>query len=326
MGFEEEGVEQLDVRTKWGHEALDFTRWLAGNLDLLGAELDMKLELVQREKPVGPLSLDILATETDTDTMVAIENQLEWTDNGHLGQLITYAAGCDAHVAIWVAPEFRYEYAQALRRLNEWTRDGIRFYGVKVEVIRRSGNSCPEARFRKVVFPGGWNKDITQEPGATMSPRAQQHYDFFQPLIATLISSDFADKAIQYFDHTGRIFASRINPAIGYAASFYGDSAWVTLNIRMEDNELTKHVFDTLQVDRERIERSVDAGLDPDWRWLRADRYYFSTINVRRVGSIDDPPEKLEETRAWMMDLLPKFKEVFDRRLDDILKGAPFQA
>ena len=326
MELEEEGVEQFDVRTMWEHEALDFTRWLASNLGLLGAELDMKLELVQREKQVGPLSLDILATETETDTKVAIENQLEWTDNGHLGQLITYAAGCDAQVAIWVAPEFRYEYAQALHRMNEWTRDDIRFYGVKVEVIRRSGNSCSEARFRKVVFPGGWNKDITQKPGATMSPRAQQHYDFFQPLIATLISNGFADRAVQYYGHTGRIFASRINPAIGYAACFERDFVWVTLNIRMEDNEMTKHVFDTLQSDQQQIERSVDAGPEPDWQWLRTDRFYYSTINVRRVGSIDDPPEKLEEARAWMMGLLPKFKEVFDRRVDDILKRAPFQA
>ena len=30
-------------------------------------------------------------------------------------------------------------------------------------------------------------------------------------------------------------------------------------------------------------------------------------------------PEKLEETRAWMLDMLPKFKEVFESRVESIL-------
>ena len=45
----------------------------------------------------------------------------------------------------------------------------------------------------------------------------------------------------------------------------------------------------------------------------------FSSISVRRDGSIDDPPEKLEETRVWMLGLLPKFKEIFDQRVAEIL-------
>ena len=50
----------------------------------------------------------------DSGEKVAIENQLEWTDTHHLGQLITYATGCEARIAVWVATEFRYEYAVAL--------------------------------------------------------------------------------------------------------------------------------------------------------------------------------------------------------------------
>ena len=54
------------------------------------------------------------------------------------------------------------------------------------------------------------------------------------------------------------------------------------------------------------------------------DRYLtFSSINIRRDGSIGDPPEKLEGTRAWMLDLLPKLKEVFDPRVADILSRLP---
>ena len=146
----------------------------ANNLDLLGDELGIKLELVEREKAVGPMSLDILARETETGELVAIENQLEWTDTHHLGQLLTYATGCDAHVAIWVATEFRHEYAKALHRLNEWTGEGNRFYGVKIELVRQTGSLQDEPRFRKVVYPGGWDIDNTLRPDPPPRPIAQE--------------------------------------------------------------------------------------------------------------------------------------------------------
>ena len=318
----EEGIDQLDVRTLWQHEALDFTPWLARNLHLLGKELGIRLELVQREKPVGPLYLDILAREVGTDVLVAIENQLEWTDISHLGQLLTYATGCDAQIAIWVATEFRYEYANALHRLNEWTGKSIRFYGVKVEAVKRPGRSRPEPRFRKVVYPGGWDKDITLPPEPPMPAPVRKHHEFFQPLIAELNRSGLADTAVYHFDHTGRFFASRLNRGVGYAVTLERkNGAWVTLHIRTEDNKLTKQIFDELQADREAIEARIDAGPSPDWHWLRHDRYTYSSISIRRDGSIDDPPEQLEEIRAWMLDLLPKLKEVFDPHVAKILSG-----
>ena len=112
MTAPEEGIEKVGVRSKWKDEAYDFTPWLAKNLNLLGEELGVRLELVQEEKQVGPFSLDILAIDTDTGTMIAIENQLEETDHTHLGQLLTYASGCGVGIAIWVAPEFVFEHAQ----------------------------------------------------------------------------------------------------------------------------------------------------------------------------------------------------------------------
>ena len=213
MAEPEERIEQLDVREMWKDEARNFTPWLAKNLDLLGKELGMELKLDQTEVPVGPYYLDILARDADKGVRVAIENQLEETDLGHLGQLLTYATGCGAHVAIWVAPEFGYEHAQALHRLNEWTTERIDFYGAKVEVIKKAGESNPEPRFRKVVYPGGWNKDTTLR-SREMPPRIRRYYDFFQPLITELLRTGFADRAVQHFDHSDRFFPSRHNPGV----------------------------------------------------------------------------------------------------------------
>ena len=320
MTAPEDGVEQLDVRTCWEHEALDFTPWLAKqeNLNLLGAELGLRLEFVERAKQVGSMYLDILAKECDTGALVAIENQLEETDLGHLGQLLTYATGLDARVAIWVAPAFYHEYAQALHKLNQWTGDDVRFYGVKIELVRKDGGE-PEPRFRTVVYPGEWHLDRTLAPYAK-SAVWQQHDDFFRPLIAELRRARFADSATQYFDYTGRVLPSGLDDGIGYAVLFWKDGAWVTLNICMEDKDETKRIFDRLYADRAEIEASLGAVPDAEWEWDRYARFIFSTINVRKDGTIDDPPDALERTRAWMLDLLPKFKQVFDPRVKEILE------
>ena len=316
MTTPEDEIEQVDVRTKWRHEALNFTPWLANNLHLLSDATGMKLEKVGTEVPVGPFSLDILAREADKDVLVAIENQLEEADLHHLGQLLVYATGGDAQVAVWVAPEFGYEHAQALHRLNEWTHESIRFFGVKVEVIKEAGGECLEARFRKVVYPGGWNKEATLKSGE-MPATKRQYYEFFQPLVTKLLGEGFADKAIQYFGHTGRLFPSRFDEETGYAVGFSKDGAWVSLHVRTWDSiERNNRIFDELRESKPEIEESLDAELV----WGRFDSSSFFTIHIIKVGSIDDPPEKLEETRAWMLDQLPKLKDVLDPHLERVLK------
>ena len=315
MAEHEQDIEQVDVRSLWLHEALDFTPWLAENLDILGAELGLKLELVQTEYPIGPFFLDILAREIDEGVNVAIENQLEWTDHSHLGQTLTYAAGCDARIAIWVAPEFTYEHAEALHQLNKWTGDGIKFYGVKVEVIRRADETRLEPRLRKVVYPGGWNREITLQQGE-MPADKRKYYDFFQPLTAELLRRGFADRSTQHSDFTGRYFPSQFDKDTGYAVNFWHDGAWVFLFVRTWDSmERNNRIFDELYKAKTEIEKSIDTELE----WDRFENYSFFTIGVRKEASIDDPPEKLEETRGWMLDLLPKFKEVFDPRVAHIL-------
>ena len=74
------------------------------------------------------------------------------------------------------------------------------------------------------------------------------------------------------------------------------------------------------------IESSIDTELKTGMSLEQTQRYTaFSSINVRRDGSIDDPPEKLEETRAWMLDMLPKLKEVFETRVEKILQDQSSQ-
>ncbi len=322
MGLTKDRFERLNVRSMWEDEALDLTPWLAHNLNFVGDLIGKKLELKKQEKKVGSfLFLDILAKDTDSGNLVAIENQLNWSDTDHMGRLIAYATILDARIAIWVAPEFTHEHAEVLRRLNEWTKKDIEFYGIKVEVIRKSPDSEPEPRFLKVVYPGGWDLGNILPVDPPAPPHIQKYTDFFEPLINKLRDTGFAsERPIRMFDHTGRYFPSTEHDGIWYAASLEGkNDAWVTVHIRNDDNEVTKHLFDQLEADKNRIVSRIEANFEPEWCWRRHDRHTFSSISIRKDGSIDDPADRLEETRAWMLDLLPRLKKVFDPWIAELL-------
>ena len=319
MAILEGHVEMVSPRSKWHDEALDFTPWLAKNLVLLSEELGLELELVQTEKGVGPFYLDILAKAGENKVIIAIENQLEQTDFSHLGQLLTYATGCDARIAIWVATEFTYEHAHALYALNEWASGKIEFYGVKVEVYRRVNTSCLEPKFRRVVSPGFWNKEITLPSGA-MSPLQRRCHDFFQQLRDGLTDAHLFHRPVIRFDYTGRLFRSRKDDRIGYAVYLgEGNDAWVTFHIEAEDKIQTKKIFDKLGAYAKYIEEAFEVGPDSEWLWNRANGKFYSSIGIRRDGSINDPPEKLEDTMQWMCENLIKFRDLFDNHLRKFL-------
>ena len=269
--------------------------------------------------------MDILARQTDTGEAVAVENQLEWTNFAHLAQLLVYAAGCDARVAIWVATEFVYELAEVLHWLNEWTVSKVRFYGVKVQAVRLAECSDPEPRFRKVVYPGGWDKAETLLPGRIASPEAQRYGKFFDSLIDAVDRTGmFQRRPFQRFGNGDRHFRSVDIDGLSYAVTLSGiNDAWVTLHIEIGDKELTKHIFDALHENRSRIEAAVNIGGGSNWAWHRSDPWGFASISARRDGSIDNPPEMHDETRQWMRELLPQFKDVFEPQVARIINNTP---
>ena len=296
-----------NIRDIWEYEDSDFTPWLAGNLNLLGEALGMDLKEVRQEAPVGPFSLDILAREVERDISVVIENQLEWTDHTHLGQLLTYAAGYDARVVVWVTPHFQDEHRAVIDWLNRWTPEEIEVYAVEVRAIK-IGDSLPAPEFRPVAFPNGWTKE-RQSSG--LLPRSQQYRDFFQPLVDELRRTGFTDRTRTYAQYYQN-FPSRFT-GIEYGACFYyrPNVACVYVSITRGD----KQVFDALQ----RRAADIQAGIDGELEWRRNDARTFSTVDLRTDGSIDDPG-KLEEIRAWMLDQLPKLKDVLDPHLERVLK------
>src|SRR4051812_44022072 len=104
----------VSPREVWPHEALSFTPWLLNNVDVLSDLLGMELSLDVAEHPVGDFSLDLMGRDVTTGKVVIVENQLEGSDHGHLGQILTYAAGTDPTTIVWVAASFRPEHRAAI--------------------------------------------------------------------------------------------------------------------------------------------------------------------------------------------------------------------
>lgn len=162
MSKELSRLEEIELREIWPDEAQDFTPWLAEeeNLSLLGETLGLELEFEAKEVNTGNFRADILC-KNDDDTWVLIENQLEETDHDHLGKILTYSAGLNAHTVVWISKEFREEHLAALDRLNEITDKQFRYFGVEIKVWQ-IGDSAPAPLFDVVSSPNDWSRTVNR--------------------------------------------------------------------------------------------------------------------------------------------------------------------
>jgi hypothetical protein len=176
----------LPLRDAWKHEAHEFTPWLARNIDHLSEAIGVELELTDTEVAVDTFSADILARDRTDDRIVLIENQLETTDHTHLGQIMTYLAGLEAQIVIWIAPDFREPHISAINWLNEHTADGFSFFAVKARVVRIADSPYAPI-FEVAAKPNDWQRRISakrrQASGET-SAIGEKRRSFWEAYVA----------------------------------------------------------------------------------------------------------------------------------------------
>ena len=301
-------LEHKDPRGLWKKESGDFTPWLADHLGLLGEVLGIDLELVKTEKAVGNFSCDIHAKDTGRDRPVIVENQLEPTDHRHLGQLLTYAAGLDAAVVIWISPEIREEHREALDWLNRHTDDRIEFFGIALEVVQID-DSKPAVQFRLVAFPNAWSKTMSSRSGSgEVSEKRIRYQQFYQPVLDELREKHKFTNARAAQPQSWYAFSSGTTGITYNAAFAMGARLRVELYIDVGDITENKAIFDIFMARKDEIEREIGTPLE----WEKLDQKRASRISlVRPDTTINDADDNAEELQAWLIQGLLKTKNAF---------------
>ena len=298
--------EITDLRSIWPHEALNFTPWVAENVDLLADAVVLDITVDETESSVGDFNVDIYASETGTDRKIIIENQLEDTDHDHLGKLITYASGKGADVVIWVVKHAREEHKAAVEWLNNHTDDKIGFFLCEIKLFQ-IGDSQIAPAFTVVERPNDWTKEIRKTASANSTQ--QQRLEYWQAF------NDYAFTDANF----SRIFNKR-KPTTDHWMDFsIGSSAChiavsqiqkrkaVDVELYINDD---KELFKSLFAHKDEIEKNMEMELE----WKELPERKASRILIEKTVDLDDRatwPEQFD----YIMDTCIKMKRAFKRYL-----------
>jgi len=307
-------LKKVSLREIWPNEATVFTPWLASNIESLGDALGLELELTEKEASVGDFSLDLLAQDLGSSQPVIIENQLTQTDHDHLGKLLTYAAGFNASIVVWVSESIRDEHRQALEWLNQRTDIETQFFGVVIEVLKID-ESKPAFNFKPVVFPNEWQKSKKGSTSSNVSSKGERYRAYFQSLIDELREDHRFTGAKAGQPQSWYSFSTGVK-GILYGANFaLGGKARTEIYIDQGDYDKNKKLFDTLKNESAEIENKYGAS----FVWERLDDKRSCRIALYCDGTIDASDNELEQLRKWHIENLLKLKEMFIPFIQNIM-------
>jgi len=316
-------LERVDPRIVWANEATHFTPWLAKaeNLELLGQKIGIDLELEAQEQFVGPFRADILCKDTVNGSWVLIENQLARTDHGHLGQLITYAAGLQAVTIVWIATPFTEEHRAALDWLNQITDEKFNFFGLEVELLR-IGDSPFAPDFKIVSKPNDWSKTVSagaarvERENLTEAKELQlRFWTFFRDFVQSRQTVIRPTKPLP--QHWMNISIGRSGFKLTAIASMWNSESesYETNELRVEF-EITKDgekYFSLLETEKAQIEAELGYSLT----WHNLPNQISKRVYTRRTADLRDEGS-WDDLAAWLLDHLEKFHQVFGPRVREL--------
>ncbi|MEI6500924.1 MAG: DUF4268 domain-containing protein [Armatimonadota bacterium] len=324
MGLRPGRLERVHPREAWPTEDRDFTHWLAKaeNLALLGETIGLDLELVGIEQRVGAFRADIVCKNARTGTLVVIENQLEKTDHGHLGQLLTYAANHDAVTIVWIADRFVGEHSATLDWLNKRTDNGADFFGLEVE-LWRIGDSVA-ATFHVASQP---NDSITGPVSPRLSNMEASSIDAssarssLSPWQRLCIEywGDFAEVALSCHGPVGAhepTIDAWYNVAIGSSTCYlYAGIEYRKVNVRLEVCfEQRNEYFQRLLAQKSEIEAELASSL----LWLPLPDSKRSRIVLAQPDFDVKNRAEWPAQHQWLLEKLTAFHDAFLPRAEEL--------
>jgi len=313
-----------DIRQTWPNEARNFTPWLAmeENLSILSETLGFGpewLEVDRVEKDVGTFRADIVCRETGPESrVVLIENQFGTTDHDHLGKLLTYAAGNDAKILIWISEQIREEHEAAIDFINDVSGDDFLVFGIELE-LWQIGDSDPAPKFNVVAKPNSWvrrarakDKQASNKPLGPGPALKLRYWTAFNECL---------EAANPPFNPVSPQPATWISHGIGktsVALNITQNSRdrWVRVEIYLS-GKVAKGYFHMLRQHQEEIETALGYPLD----WQELEQGMDSRICVSKHQA--DPAQEAEwsEQHQWLVERAIEFYNIFHPIVRELDRG-----
>lgn len=296
-------ISRVYIRDVWSRE-IEFSNFLADNLDILGDILNIELGNPEREKSTGNFSVDIVAEDSSGNTIV-IENQFGKSDHDHLGKIITYLASVDARAAVWVVEDPRPEHIEAINLLNK--SSSADFFMVKIEPIS-IGDSAPAPLLTLIVGPSEEMRII----GAEQQKRKErdiQRREFWSRMLEKIKNrSD-----IRMFSGSSPTYSPYIQQGAGMSGLHYnfvigGNTARVEFRMEGQDWENNRRNYKILYDEKESIESQFGEPLIWDFVETRK-----AQIVRKDVGGFDlENPDEWDEIQNAMIDAMIRLEKTIN--------------
>ena len=295
---------QGDLREIWPTEP-QFSKWLSEeeNLSELASAVGIGIVSPECESEVGAFSVDLFAQEDGGDRKIIIENQLEQTDHDHLGKIITYAAGKDAKIILWIVRQARDEHRAAVKWLNENSSDDIGFFLLEIAVWR-IGSSEYAPMFRVIEKPNEWTRQA--RTNTVLTPTKEIQLSFW---------TQFMEYAMQQ-ERFSRLFNSRLPKPQHWLDLAAGSADYhISLTVDTRKKKLgtaiyipdNKTLFDHFSEHRSEIESEL--GFSLEWQRLADTRKAARILHVR-TGDLQNQ-EAFPEYFRWFCECSIKMKTCF---------------
>ena len=301
-------IKKVDLRNIWKKEDKEFTPWLKENIESLSEKLAIEIIDIQTEENIGDFKLDIIGKDANSNKFIAVENQLELTDHTHLGQLITYSAGINAGIIVWIAKELREEHIRALEWLNENSIPDILFFGVEVHVISID-DSNPAVDFRVIVKPNDWERGVKSSTGK--SETGLNYANFYSQLVNFYsgVNSNFRKVKAQPQSWL-QFGAGKSGLYFGWAFRM-GNRFSVELYIDTGDEIENKRIFGELKKYKDKIDLQIKRV---EWEELETKRACRIVIYRKTSGPIKSlKPKEKDDLINWGADQMKTFSDTFSK-------------
>jgi hypothetical protein len=297
-------IKRVPLRDVWRHEALEFTKWLQDNMDVLNEVVGLSLSSAERERSAGDFNVDLVA-EDAAGNPVIIENQLERSNHDHLGKLLTYLVAIGAKAAIWIVADPRPEHVNAITWLNE--SSAAAFYLLKIEGIK-IGESPPAPLLTLIVGPS----EESRELGETKKELAER-YTIRERFWAQLLEKARQKTKLHATISPGQYGwigtgAGRRGLGFNYVVRQHDANVELYIDRGEDSEEDNKKIFDVLAAAKANIESVFGGSLE--WQRLEGKRACRIKKQIE-LGGYRDDPSTWPATHEAMIDAMIRLEKAF---------------